>query len=62
MQFKILIIIVTYNAVKWMDKCFSGFKDMPSAWEVVAIDNNSTDRTIEKIKEKFRFVRILDRK
>lgn len=62
MQFKILIIIVTYNAVKWMDKCFSGFKDMPSAWEVVAIDNNSTDGTIEKIKEKFRFVRILDMK
>lgn len=62
MQFKILIIIVTYNASKWLDKCLIGFKDMPSNWEVIAIDNNSSDGTVEKIKEKFSFVRVLDMK
>ena len=61
-QFKILIIIVTYNAVKWIDKCLSGFADIPEGWQVLVVDNNSKDETVDIIKKKYPFVRLIVKK
>ena len=53
------IIIVTYNATKWIDKCFANFVDMPQNWEVVVVDNNSSDGTVNILKQNYPFVKII---
>jgi GT2 family glycosyltransferase len=42
------IIIVTYNGMQWIDKCL---KSIPSHYQTVIVDNNSTDGTIAFIRE-----------
>lgn len=49
MDKKAFIIIVTYNGVNWIEKCLKSTAGFP----VIVIDNNSTDKTVEIIKEKF---------
>ena len=51
-----MIIIVTYNGLKWIDKCLESCKDYP----VVVVDNNSSDNTVEFIKEKFPTVHLIE--
>lgn len=45
------IVIATYNAKPWLDKCLSSIDF--NQYKVVVVDNNSTDGTIEKIKAYF---------
>ena len=44
---KVFVIIVTYNAVKWIDQCFGCLRNSTIPLEIIAIDNNSTDNTLE---------------
>jgi len=44
------VIIVTYNALPWIDKCL---QSIPSTSTIVIIDNKSTDNTIKYIKEEY---------
>lgn len=60
MQKSLKIVIVTYNALQWLDKCLSNFKHLPENWEVIVVDNNSTDLTIETIKNEYSFVKIYE--
>lgn len=53
------IIVVTFNAEGWIDKCFGGFSNLPAGWEVLAIDNNSQDSTIELLNKKYPFVKTI---
>lgn len=53
------VIIVTYNATKWIDKCFAPFLHIPENWKVIAIDNASTDDTIQILEKKYPFVEII---
>jgi GT2 family glycosyltransferase len=46
---KSYIVIVTYNGMKWLEKCLESTANFP----VVVIDNNSEDGTIQFIEEKF---------
>lgn len=48
---KISCIIVTYNAEKWVDKCFDCLAKSTEKVEIVVVDNNSTDNTINHIKQ-----------
>ena len=41
-----IIIIITYNGLKWIDKCLSSC----NGYSVIVIDNASTDGTVEHIK------------
>ena len=50
---KVSCIIVTYNGMKWIDKCLSTIKEDKIDLEIIVIDNNSTDGTIEYIKTNF---------
>jgi GT2 family glycosyltransferase len=50
---KIGVIIVTYNAVKWIDKCIKPLSEVTEGNKVYIIDNGSTDGTQEIIKTKF---------
>lgn len=62
MNNSLYIIVVTFNAEKWIDKCFSNFTDIPDNWKVVVIDNNSCDNTIEILNKNYPFVEIIESK
>ncbi len=49
----VYIIIVTYNAVKWAEKCFSSLRKSSVPVQVIVIDNCSEDGTQEYIKNNF---------
>ncbi len=60
MSKKVYVIIVTYNGMKWIDKCFSSLRNSSIPLHVLAIDNNSIDETAKYIKEKFTDVYLIE--
>ena len=50
---KIYLIIVTYNAMKWAEKCFSSLRKSSVPVHTMVVDNGSTDGTQEFIKTHF---------
>ena len=50
---KIYFIIVTYNAMKWAEKCFSSLRKSSVAVNVLVVDNGSTDGTQDFIQTNF---------
>lgn len=53
MKERVFVIIVTYNASKWVDTCFTSLRKSSLPVEVVVIDNGSTDNTISLIQTNF---------
>ncbi|ADF51442.1 glycosyl transferase, family 2 [Zunongwangia profunda SM-A87] len=51
-----MIVIVTYNGLKWIDKCLQSCGDFP----VVVVDNNSLDGTIDFIKLNYPKVHLIE--
>jgi|SRR5690554_570598 len=52
----IFIVIVTYNGMKWLQKCLDSCK----GFSVVVVDNNSSDETVGFIKQHFPEVYLLE--
>lgn len=50
---RILVIVVTYNAMKWADRCFGSLRDSRHPVDVFAVDNGSSDGTPDYIREHF---------
>lgn len=50
---KIYIIIVTYNAMKWAEKCFSSLRKSSVSVNIIVVDNGSNDGTQDYIKNNF---------
>lgn len=50
---KVLTIVVTYNASKWVDKCFSSIRSSNIPLDCIVIDNLSRDNTVELIKANY---------
>lgn len=50
---KVSVIIVTYNAMKWAEKCFSSLKSSSVPVTCIVIDNGSTDGTQNFIQAHF---------
>ncbi|UZT96662.1 glycosyltransferase family 2 protein [Chryseobacterium fluminis] len=50
---KIYIIIVTYNAMKWAEKCFTSLRQSSVPVTAIVIDNGSADGTQKYIKTHF---------
>ena len=50
---KILVITVTYNAMKWAERCFSSLRNSKIVSDIFVVDNGSTDGTQTYIKEKY---------
>ena len=42
---KILVIVVTYNAMEWIDRCFGSVYNSSIPVDLYAVDNGSTDGT-----------------
>lgn len=50
---KVLIIIVTYNAIRWVDKCLGSLTSSHYPNDVFVVDNGSTDGTQDYIKNNY---------
>lgn len=48
---RVLVIIVTYNAVQWLDRCLGSLAASVPTPDVLLVDNASTDRTVEAVRE-----------
>ena len=48
---RIYVIIVTWNGMKWIEKCFDALRDSTIPVEIVVVDNGSTDSTVSFIQE-----------
>ena len=42
---KIVVIVVTYNGIRWIEKCLNSLRDSSLATQVIVIDNASVDGT-----------------
>lgn len=51
MPCKVYVIIVTFNGVKWIDRCLDSLRKSDYPVQVIVIDNGSTDGTVERIKQ-----------
>jgi len=56
----ILVIIVTYNARKWVRKCLASLEGSSLQADAIVIDNGSTDGTIALIRKEFPEMRLLE--
>lgn len=57
---KVSIVVLNYNGKRYLDDCFQSLAevDYPN-FEVVMVDNNSTDDSVEYIKRTYQWVRII---
>jgi GT2 family glycosyltransferase len=54
---KIFVLIVTYNGTQWLEKCLSSVSRSNLPLDIVVVDNNSSDNTLE-IVSKFNISRL----
>lgn len=59
---KVYVIIVTYNAMKWVDKCFTSLRNSSVKVFPVVVDNLSKDETVMYIKENYPEVYVIENK
>lgn len=55
---KIFVIVVLYNAEKWIDTCFASLLGSEIPVEILAIDNASTDHTVMQLRKKYPQVKL----
>jgi len=54
------IVVLNYNGKKYLSKCFEALKNQSYPnYEVIMVDNNSSDGSVEFVKRKFSWVKIL---
>lgn len=56
---KLLVIIVSYNSMPWVNNCYKSLFSSTIPCDVVLIDNASTDGTVEYVSSNFPNVRIV---
>lgn len=52
MNSEILVIIVTFNGMRWIDRCIDSVRKSDVAADILVIDNGSTDGTVERLRKK----------
>lgn len=57
---EIYVIIVTWNGMKWIDRCLSALRESSVVVKTLVIDNGSTDETVEYIRANFKEVIIYE--
>lgn len=55
-----IVIIVSYNSMRWAERCYSSLRASSVPCDVLMIDNGSTDGTIEYVKSHFPEVQIIE--
>ena len=59
MRAKVVVVIVTFNGAKWVDRCFSSLRLSTIPLETIVIDNGSTDDTLSRIETGYPETRIV---
>ncbi len=59
---KVFIIIVTYNAESWLPICCREFGALPEGWELLVVDNGSTDGTVHLLQKEYPHARLIENK
>ena len=62
MKDNVLVIVVTYNAMQWIDRCILSVYSSNIPLDLFIIDNASTDETVEHIKENYADLKIIQNK
>jgi N-acetylglucosaminyl-diphospho-decaprenol L-rhamnosyltransferase len=52
----VAVVVVTYDALPWIEKCLESVRGMPT----VVVDNGSRDGTVELVRERFQDVRVIE--
>jgi len=62
MQPRISVIILNWNGRKWLENCLSSIlkQELDEDFEVLLVDNGSTDSSVEYVKNDFPEVRVVD--
>ncbi len=55
----VVAIVVTYNGAQFIDKCFGSIRKSNIPVHIIAIDNASTDGTVEKLKNDYPEVELI---
>lgn len=58
---KILAIVVTFNAMPWIDKCLGSLEKSSAGVDIFVVDNCSLDGTPEYISENWPQARVVDK-
>jgi GT2 family glycosyltransferase len=61
-QYKVVAVVVTYNGSRWVNSCFSSLVKSNFPIDVFAVDNNSSDDTVEMIRKNFPEVSVIENK
>ena len=59
---KVLAIIVSYNFERWIDRCLGSLQQSAYPIDVVIIDNDSQDKTFQRIKKDYPEMRLIESK
>lgn len=59
---KVLVIIVSYNFERWIDRCLGSLRLSELPADVLVIDNASQDQTVRLIKKHYPEVRLIESK
>lgn len=59
MNTKVYCIIVTYNAMKWVDRCLTSLRESNTPVHPIVVDNCSKDGTVAYIKENYSEVQLI---
>lgn len=57
---KVCAVIVSFNGVKWLNQCLKSLSNSSIKIDIIVIDNDSNDNSVELIKSNFPEVRLLD--
>lgn len=60
MNAKVLVVVVTWNAMRWIDRCLGSVADCGANADVMVVDNSSTDGTQARIRERFPRVMLVE--
>ena len=59
---KVLVIIVSYNFERWIDRCLRSLQQSEYPVDSVVIDNASQDHTVQRIQKDYPSVRLIESK
>ena len=59
---RILVIIVSYNFERWIDRCLGSLRESVHPVDTVVIDNCSSDSTTQLIEQRYPEVRLIKNK
>lgn len=59
MNKSLYVIIVVYNGMRWLERCLGSTQKSSIRVQVIAIDNGSTDGSVDYIRKHFPMVRML---